>query len=264
MLAAEGGEEEQSHLRLALHEPGLEDGRRVADLLREIRRGAARAVRRVAGVSSRADVEDRREKLLHASLDGVLLDADQRVLLALLRLPVRLRGGAASRVPGGAAAAVARRRRARRRARRRGRRHRDGRHDVVSRESAFVVRLSITRSIVGFTREDDDGRRRAMADDGRPRARATRADDDAVAELMREDGGSVVGRARRDVTSVASATRQVPSVSIPNLSIVGRGLVVDSQLPNYAIDRSQRRHPGWWDRARGSSRALPSWRPRGS
>jgi hypothetical protein len=207
MLAAEGGEEEQSHLRLALHEPGLEDGRRVADLLREVRRGAARAVRRVAGVSSRADVEDRREKLLHASLDGVLLDADQRVLLALLRLPVRLRGGAASRVPGGAAAAaVARRRGARRRARRRGRRHRDGRHDVVSRESAFV-RLSITRSIVGFTREDDDGRRRAMADDGRPRARATRADDDAVAELMREDGGSVVGRARRDVTSVASATR---------------------------------------------------------
>jgi hypothetical protein len=208
MLAAEGGEEEQSHLRLALHEPGLEDGRRVADLLREIRRGAARAVRRVAGVSSRADVEDRREKLLHASLDGVLLDADQRVLLALLRLPVRLRGGAASRVPGGAAAAaVARRRRARRRARRRGRRHRDGRHDVVTRESAFV-RLSMSRStIVGFTREDDDGRRRAMADDGRPRARATRADDDAVAELMREDGGSVVGRARRDVTSVASATR---------------------------------------------------------
>jgi hypothetical protein len=207
MLAAEGGEEEQSHLRLALHEPGLEDGRRVADLLREVRRGAARAVRRVAGVSSRADVEDRREKLLHASLDGVLLDADQRVLLALLRLPVRLRGGAASRVPGGAAAAaVARRRRARRRARRRGRRHRDGRHDVVSRESAFV-RLSITRSIVGFTREDDDGRRRAMADDGRPRARATRTDDDAVAELMREDGCSVVGRARRDVTSVASATR---------------------------------------------------------
>eukprot|EP00982_Pelagococcus_subviridis_P015764 31425-Pelagococcus_subviridis.AAC.2 len=207
MLAAEGGEEEQSHLRLALHEPGLEDGRRVADLLREIRRGAARAVRRVAGVSSRADVEDRREELLHASLDGVLLDADQRVLLALLRLPVRLRGGAASCVPSGAAAAaVARRRRARRRARRRGRRQRDGRHDVVSRESAFV-RLSITRSIVGFTREDDDGRRRAMADDGRPRARATRADDDAVAELMREDGGSVVGRARRDVTSVASATR---------------------------------------------------------
>ena len=207
MLAAEGGEEEQSHLRLALHEPGLEDGRRVADLLREVRRGAARAVRRVAGVSSRADVEDRREKLLHASLDGVLLDADQRVLLALLRLPVRLRGGAASCVPSGAAAAaVARRRRARRRARRRGRRHRDGRHDVVSRESAFV-RLSITRSIVGFTREDDDGRRRAMADDGRPRARATRADDDAVAELMREDGCSVVGRARRDVTSVASATR---------------------------------------------------------